>query len=368
MPSGSSFEADLRAHREAAGLTLDEIQRETRIPVDVLQRFEDGELAGDPAFNEIYLKALLRSYAQAVGLPVSRVVEAFGAHKSGTYSGELSPSHEAAENGGRTMETAATPDETPADSSSDELTPVETSSTEPSEEGDREIDTEGSEVGVGSSIKTEASSEKASPVDAVPEETSTVTEPRESASSRPAPAVKTAHTFPGRHSTSGRRTSASPTTNWGPILGVLAVLVLVLAGAIWFFFLREPSPDPVAENSAVTTDTVQQDDVVEEAPAPRLERPIRVTVSASGDGLQDFRVTEAPNERRPYWVEPGDSLTFESDSLVVIWGENAEGLSEEAAITLQGFTWTVPGGVLRIDAARGQRLLDSLHATRTDSR
>ena len=66
VPSGT-FEADLRATREARGLSLDDIQQQTRIPVDVLRRFEAGDLVGDPTFNQVYLKAFLQSYAKAVG-------------------------------------------------------------------------------------------------------------------------------------------------------------------------------------------------------------------------------------------------------------------------------------------------------------
>src|SRR5690606_24907485 len=66
--SASSFEADLRAEREAAGVSIEQIQHETRIPADVIQRFEAGKLMNDPAFNEVYLKAFLRAYAGAIGL------------------------------------------------------------------------------------------------------------------------------------------------------------------------------------------------------------------------------------------------------------------------------------------------------------
>jgi hypothetical protein len=87
-----------------------------------------------------------------------------------------------------------------------------------------------------------------------------------------------------------------------------------------------------------------------------------VAVLAGGNGLQSFRVTELPGERRPYWVEPGSELVAESPEGVILWGEGGEGM-DPAEVTLrwQGFEWQpAPGQVLRITPQNGQRLLDSL--------
>ena len=75
-------------------------------------------------------------------------------------------------------------------------------------------------------------------------------------------------------------------------------------------------------------------------------------------------MTESPNERLGHWMEEGVSQTFESDSLVVLWGEGAEGLGPNAALELQGQRWTPASGTtLTIDRTRGQALLDSLAGT-----
>jgi hypothetical protein len=120
----------------------------------------------------------------------------------------------------------------------------------------------------------------------------------------------------------------------------------------------------VAADTTTTPDTAAA--AVEEPPAPqspRLAMPIRVTVTAGGDGLQNFRVTAEPDQRLGHWIEPGQSMTFESPTAVTLWGEGAEGLSGEATLDLQGVRWSpADGRVLRIDAQTGQRLLDSLSA------
>src|SRR5690606_11052737 len=97
---------------------------------------------------------------------------------------------------------------------------------------------------------------------------------------------------------------------------------------------------------------------------PPLELPIRIAVVAGGNGLQEFRTTEIPADRRPHWVEVGDELVLESAEGAILWGEGADGPDPEGAtLRWQGFEWNPPEGqVLRITPENGQRLLDSLQA------
>jgi hypothetical protein len=152
---------------------------------------------------------------------------------------------------------------------------------------------------------------------------------------------------------------------------VTVVVVLAVATALWLLF-RDPTPEPeIEEIAAADTAQVAPEDSAAVAPqapssAPALQLPISVTVVAGGDGLQNFRVTEAPNERLGHWVEPGDTVTFESSEALTLWGEGAEGMDPaEVTLRLQGFEWRPPAGqVLRITAEGGQRLLDSLATVR----
>jgi hypothetical protein len=152
------------------------------------------------------------------------------------------------------------------------------------------------------------------------------------------------------------------------MIGGTVALVGVFALALLLLFRdRTPQPEPRSQVAAV--DTAEAVDTVEAAPAeppptsaaPRFATPIRVTVTAREGGLQNFRVTAEPEVRLGHWVEQGESVTFESPTAVVLWGEGAEGLKGDATLELQGLRWTpADGRVLRIDAQNGQRLLDSL--------
>ena len=80
---------DLRAIREARNVSLDTLQRETRMPGDILARFEAGDLVGDASYSEVYLRNLLKAYAQALGLSAQEVGAAYDKAKAGAYDGRL---------------------------------------------------------------------------------------------------------------------------------------------------------------------------------------------------------------------------------------------------------------------------------------
>ena len=337
MPSGSRFETDLQAVRAARGLSLSQIQQQTRIPVDVLRRFEDGELIGDPTYNQVYLKAFLKSYAKAIGLPTSTVLAAYQAQQGGGYDGSLHPDFK---------RSAPPPSSPPADPPAAGEVPAVTN---------------------GETAEPAARTPERPARAAVPETVAAVqsTKSKDASARTTAPAVTS--TRVSRPAVPGAKRSYDK--NWGLIIGLFIGAVAILGAIVWFLVFdgETPSNADTASASDPTSTTAQIDSVGlgagVEAGGKRLQVPIRITVTAGGNGLQNFRVTESPNERLGHWVEPGDSKTFESDSLIVLWGEGADGVGPEATLELQGERWTPAiGSVLRIDRERGQRLLDSLVA------
>jgi cytoskeleton protein RodZ len=65
----------LRAAREAKGLTISELADQTRVRVAALEAIEAGDFARLP--EPIYVQSYLRAFAQAVGVPVEPILEAF---------------------------------------------------------------------------------------------------------------------------------------------------------------------------------------------------------------------------------------------------------------------------------------------------
>src|SRR5690606_8590832 len=334
-----SLEADLRAAREAAGVSIEQIQHETRIPADVVQRFEAGKLLSDPAFNDVYLKAFLRAYAGAVGLPPNRVVDAYTAYRAGTYRGELNP--DAPEPPPPAPEPAA-PAEATAPAAEDAAPPPATEAPAPP-------------------------AERAPAVAALSRAPEPVPPPR--------PTAAPNEHFPKRRVAPAASVSAprSFDRSWGTIIGVTAAFVLAVAAILWLLF-RDATPEPerteapAAADTAAVSDTTAGADTTAATPTqtagPPLTLPIRVAVLAGGDGLQAFRATEIPDARRPHWVEPGEELVLESNEGVILWGEGAEGMDpDEVTLRWPGFEWRPQEGqILRITPQNGQHLLDSLQA------
>lgn len=323
VPPGPAFEADLRAVRDARGLSLDEIQRETRIPVDVLRRFEEGDLVGDPSYNPVYLKAFLTSYAKAVGLPVADVLAAYESHNVGRYAGELHPDHKPG-----TPPRAAPeppPDPVPAPE-----TPAPTKPVAPP--------------------ALEALASARSP------------------ESRPpaAPATPLSQTRVSRPAVPSARRSFDK--NWGSILGLFAVLAVVLGVVLWLLVFRDsdrPEADGEAAVAVGDEGAADIDSTGVGAGAatggPQLQLPLTVTVTAGGDGLQSFRVTTDAGERRPYWIDTGSSETFTADSALVLWGEGDDLAFADATVEFQGQRFSPPNGsAFAITSENGQRVLDSL--------
>jgi hypothetical protein len=354
--SRGPIESRLRAAREARGLSLTEVQQETRIPADVLQRLEDGRLLGDASFNPVYLKALLKAYAGAVGLPAEEVLEGFDPSADRLASG---PPHAVVAGTTPAPPPAAPVPEPPA----------------PSRRPDaRRLDV---------TPKSEPPKPAATPAPkAAPDATPTAPVPAAPPARSPVAAVGAARVSasPGPAGQEKRRVMSAEVArtprafhrSWGLMIGGTLALVGVFALALFLLFRdRTPQPERRPQPAVADTAAVVQgpDTAAVEAPlptgGPTLASPIRIAVTAGPGGLQNFRVTEEPNERLGHWIEEGQTVTFESSTAVVLWGEGAEGLGGDATLELQGLRWSpADNRVLRVDMQSGQGLLDSLAGAR----
>lgn len=320
----ASFESDLRAVREGRGTTLDQIQQQTRIPVHVLQRFEEGHLLQDETYNDVYLRAFVKSYAQAVGVAPGEALDAYEAYRAGRYDGRLAPGYQP----------PASPAEAPL--APDDAAPAAPAPAPPP-----------------------AAAETTAPAPPAAPSTAPAVEALRQSRATPPPAPPAiTPTRAARPPVPGARRSFDK--NWGTILGLFVVFVALLGGLLWWLVFRD------AERAPVVLDEVPAEDSTAAAAAPagpRLQLPLRVAVTAAGDGLQNFRVTADADDRRPYWVEAGTTQTFEADSTLILWGEGDEASFSDVTIDLQGVRWTPSSGrPVRLTAATGQALLDSLAA------
>ena len=88
-PSRMKFTSDVRRIREARTLTLEALHAETKIPLSVLEEFEETGLFDNPMFNRVYLRSLVRTYASFIGIPTKTMLEALDEALLDTYEGSL---------------------------------------------------------------------------------------------------------------------------------------------------------------------------------------------------------------------------------------------------------------------------------------
>jgi cytoskeletal protein RodZ len=376
-PSGSSFEADLRALREDRGLSISDIERATRVPADVVRRFEDGALMRDPDYSVVYLRAFVKAYAEALDLSTSRTNAAFDAARQGTYGGELRTELDETEAPAEASESpdlpppAQTPPASTKESPSKQAASSKSTASKSAASKASASKPAPSSEAAATKSKKEASDPPKTAKEAPPETPASSAAPAVAALSQAEPKERKAHTPtpPPRRSGTPSRVGTTERRSWGLLVGIAALSFVALA-VVFFLIFRDPGPDLEPVSTTTATDTTATSDSTAAAPqttappAPQVGDTIRVTVIAADGPLRDFRVQESPDVRRPYWMEQGTEETFTSTEEVVVWGiETADGwgIDPEARLRIEGLTWTPSGQVVRLDRARAQAVVDSLH-------
>jgi cytoskeletal protein RodZ len=69
----------LRRHREKKQMSVEEIARSTRLPMDSVTRIEADQF--DELPGEVFVRGFLKSYARAVGLPADEVLARYTASR-----------------------------------------------------------------------------------------------------------------------------------------------------------------------------------------------------------------------------------------------------------------------------------------------
>ena len=346
--SGRAFAADLKALRKEKDITLRQIYDATKIPLDVLDKFEETALFGHPSFNEVYLRSLVRNYAQLVGISQAKALAALEDALGGVYEGGLK----------RGAAVAPPPEETP---SAGKAPPA--------------ADAKDAASADDAAAAPEAESEDADPAEAAPEATGKAEilidldedelpdpaslEPplirRAPSRRRETPAERTATANPRRGEPIVISTSSTP----GPdasyytvapaeekqlsrgrlflLIGGAALVVLI--GVLVIFALRNMDGTPAAapppgtaaveDTSTVDGDAGDANEAQErEAPSatpvvpPRavitLGDSIRVAVVAARDKVDHIKVQVDDDLRRPYWIEQGDTVQFAARNRIIL--------------------------------------------------
>ena len=275
-PSRLKFSSDLRRIREERGLTLDALHEETKIPLSVLQDFEETGLFENPMFNRVYLRSLVRTYASFVEIPSKMALEGLDEALLDSYKGRLAVEFL----GEKPLEDEETPEA--------EATETETA---------------------------EAEEPPEQPVAKPPPEQ----DEEEKPAKMPPPLLTTATSWSSQSPGAWRRPvdlkERASYTQWVLIAGT----VLVFAAAIFGVIALIDRPDSAGQQQAVIADTSATDTVAVVPPRPAIIVGDTLDfVVVAAQRVERLHVRRDDDARRPYWIEEGRANAYPALDRIVL--------------------------------------------------
>lgn len=376
MPAESPSEAsqrfarDLRRIREDREVSIAEVSDATQIDETQLEAFEGGALFGKSTMNPVYLRALVRAYAEAVGISPEDAATQFEGAGEGDYDNQLAVQYL---------------DVPPAvvDRESEERSEEEGSEAEPPGSAPGE---EGSDTGDHSKSPTEGprapdAQGRASEHASLENQSSESEEPEGPASlSASESAPKTSHSGDSSSepappsSAEGADHSFSWTSRRTLLLTGIGLLGLLIVGlGIGLLTFKEPSsaeepgdqanapPKTQSSPSESSPDTSASSTHTRPPATLTLGDTLHVTVLATS-GIQEMRVQQDEDLRRPYWVEEGEATVFPFTRRITLENE-----LDEARLFLEGYSYpatrTDTLGRVVIDRQTAQSFADTLRGS-----
>lgn len=349
LAAGRSFASDLREIRKKHGVDRKAVLDATRLADDVIEQLEDDALVNHPAFNQVYLRSLLRVYGEAIGIDREDILAALDAVFEGSYAGSLARVYL-----GRSLGTAdgeADPSQGAVEASGEDAESV-------------------SGVEDPTAYGVDGHRGKASgSVDSADGQESTG-----GAESTPAVEVDgDDHPLEGQGAEAPRSGANGSSDLWERFFGGKTFLLPSLGGTsiavavgvsfivlVWLAVTTFRSLSVHDTTPAVSTDSTSQVAVVL---PPRVILPDSLTgaIIAADEPLDPIRITVDRDLRKPYWVEHLDTHRVVFQERLVLERE-----ADHTHVLIDGFAlpqqWLVEAGPVSITRTRVQAWLDSLVA------
>jgi len=321
-PSRLKFSSDLRRIREERHLTLEALRDETKIPLDVLQHFEETGLFDNPMFNRVYLRMLVRTYALFVAIPSKVALEALDEALLDSYKGRLA---------------------------------MEFLGEKPPE--DKETPT------------TKAAKAEAPEVEAQEEQKPSAKPPAERVKAKTlvtkTSALLTKAALSWESPSPGRRwvppvdiKKRASYTQWVLIVGA----IFAFFGVIWAVFEFLDRPDGAEQQQAVLVDTTAVDPVAIEPPRPLIIVGDTLDfVVIAAQKVERIHITRDEDARRPYWIEEGVAVAYPALEWIIL-----ESQVDRIELLVEGYAYPTHSldaqGRLVITRAAVEAFVDTLTA------
>jgi cytoskeletal protein RodZ len=332
---------DLSKIRSHLGLSIQDVQHYTKIPVATLKSIEDGTIFAHPEENQTYIRSFVRSYGRALKIDDDVMIKALDQNESGNYNHilledypGLQPAQTAQE------EKLETQPKAEPDLEDEQSEVPERQLFDEQEAEDDNDETEIQHIEIGDESSGDESEKE-------PEIAKTVspgedTKPQTSNTERSVKSVNWADV--GRKFNQEKK----QTPVW--IIGL--IIILIIAVFVGYFLYQngflsiqglmpeqqeEVAPENETAQSSLSLDLEDSlaaseagNQTVYETPSPvetttELGEVIELTVYAAYDALGPVRVWSDLKPRMdPYWLEQGTAMEFEFEDTIRVRGSYSD--------------------------------------------
>lgn len=328
--TGQQLADDLRRIREDRDVSLDALHDETKIPVGLLQQFEETGLFDHPMFNRVYLRSLIRAYAEMVEIPTDTALTALDQALDGSYDGLLVTRYLKASSEDSTPQNVEVEVAQKADE--EEAGEVLRRKKREDEATEKAAVTTAPVVAAAASEDIEKASEQKARSPEAPKEAELPQMPK----TRPRTTAKRRQPTPRRskRSTSGQGRSEIKLGGINPAYVFGGIGVLLLGGIIWAIINYVDfgsSAQDLQQAQALADSTARADSLASaqaQAAAEAERQPQRANITlgdtlnfvviADQDKVQGIRITRDDDVRRPYWIEQGVAQAFPAQRRIII--------------------------------------------------
>ncbi|MDX1591559.1 MAG: helix-turn-helix domain-containing protein [Balneolaceae bacterium] len=331
-----SLGKDLETIRKHLGLTIQDIQNATKLPLNTLRSIENDDIFEQQEENITYVRSFIRTYARNLKLDDELVTRALDQEEIGNYNHLLLNAYpelkKEAEASSKKASGLEDDDDGPDEAKPDKVTEPEKPRKRPRFIADFPDESPSSESDPETEAKTETDQKTSD--DSGSESVSGMMQGK---GTEEAEAVSERRQV--NWADMGKKFAGSERKPPIWVIGAVVILLAVLAGLdlisqSWFFTSETTEDDgPVSEQTTegpaggseqLVLDLNEESEPVEQTQPPVLQDTLYLTIYAANERLDPVRVWSDLKPRiDPYWIEQGTALNFEFSDTIRIRGQYA---------------------------------------------
>lgn len=325
----SSLGEDIASIRKKEKLSIQDIFDTTRIPQNILKEIENGNIFKDSKRNKTYVRSFVRTYAKALKIAESDIIEALDDTYSGRYSGSLAKKYGLAQKG------------KPKESKEDRWPYKPTFQLEDTSEEEppssKESSSKKNEIDQSSKPSTDTPSKAKESESQKFTEYSLPDPKKEHNKATPEPPTVDKVNWVDM----GKRVNSSGNHSMAPIFtAIIAIILIIIAYFVYVKFSSDGHNASSSKNQSLAVDSVATVQIKNPANAGLTSSEtsktsrfitatnpdtLSLTIYAAYGNLSPVRVqSDVANQLNPYWIPKGQAMKFQFVNKIAIKGKFSE--------------------------------------------